>query len=411
MQKRIGWLVLGVLAMGAGCGAVDQLSNVEQNAIGPATVTTDNTSYQFNDNVLVSWSGLNGNANDYVAIAPDGSPLTTITRWVYTGGAASGSHLLEGPAAGGSYVARAFDNDSYTLMGESDAFTVADPGSGTANITLDQPDYAIDQNIVVSFTGMPGSAKDWIAISPEGANDMTQAMWKYTGGGAAGSVTFNLGLGPSGKKGGTNYVARAYLNDSYVRVDETAAVLIGAMVTTSASTYTTDQAITVSWTHLPGGSGDWIALAPPAAAPASPTTWIFTGGAANGSVTFTDGLPSTGTFVARAMSPNYYFVAGESAPFTITQGAQVVVTTDMTSYAAGQDITVTWQGTPGNANDWIAIAPNGSASTSVTRWVYTGGQANGSYTFEGVAAGTYVARAFLNDRYVKIGESASFPVN
>jgi len=38
--------------------------------------------------------------------------------------------------------------------------------------------------------------------------------------------------------------------------------------------------------------------------------------------------------------------------------------------------------------------------------------ASGSFTFEGPgSAGTYVARAFLNDTYIKLGESTAFPVN
>jgi hypothetical protein len=139
--------------------------------------------------------------------------------------------------------------------------------------------------------------------------------------------------------------------------------------------------------------------------------WMYTGGAVDGSVTFNPGLGIPGPFVARTYAPNTYFISGESAPFEVNATVPATVTTDAATYTAGQTITVTWTGTPGNATDWIAIAPAGSPDSTVTRWVYTGGAANGMHAFEGVSAGSYVARAFLNNQYIRLGESAAFTVN
>ncbi len=404
-----------IFCLVTGCADFDpQLSVTAAAATGPATVTTDATSYTYATDINVSWSGLSGNQTDWISIAPMGSPLTTITRWAYVNGAVSGSRLLEGPVPGGMYVARAFDNDSYNLMGESDPFNVASVSDTTATLVVDQTDYAIDQPIVVTWTGMPPNALDWVSIAPEGRADTVQAVWVYTGGTANGSLSFSNGLkfaSQQGYPGGTNYVARLYLNDTYTRVAETAPVLVGSPVTTNASTYPANTPITVSWTHLPGGAEDWVALAPAGSKYDVVTRWLYTGGQVAGSQAFATGLVAAGTYVARAYAPNSYYIAGESAPFTVTPNAAGTITTDASTYATGQTVTVTWSGLPGNQHDWIALAADGSSDQVFVRWVYTNGAAAGSYAFDAPpSAGSFVARAFLNDTYNKLGESVVFTV-
>jgi hypothetical protein len=295
-------------------------------------------------------------------------------------------------------------------MGESDPFTFSDSGSVMASLTLNQPAYGMTDPITVNWTGLPGSALDWIAIAPQGFPIDDQADWMYTGGGTSGSVTFTDGLAPTGFAAGL-YVARAYLNDTFTMVAESAPFPIGAAVTTDANTYLTNSAIGVSWQNLPGNATDWIALAPSGSPTTTVINWVYTGGSVNGMTSFTAGLATPGSYVARAFLNNSYTLLGESAVFTVTAPAGITVTTNSSMYTLGQYVTVTWAGLPGNANDWVALAPNGSSDTTVTRWIYTGGQVNGSFAFEGpLSAGTYVARAFQNDTYVKLGESASFVV-
>src|ERR1051326_5055097 len=57
------------------------------------------------------------------------APTTSDLAWAYTGGAVNGAHAfpnLRLPA--GTYVARAFANDTYALLAESPSFTVGTPG-------------------------------------------------------------------------------------------------------------------------------------------------------------------------------------------------------------------------------------------------------------------------------------------
>src|SRR4029077_17978428 len=121
--------------------------------------------------------------------------------------------------------------------------------------------------------------------------------------------------------------------------------------------------------------------------------YVFTNGQTSGTATFT--APAAGTYVARALPNNTFTLLAESAAFTVTNTPRV--TTDSSSYASGSTITVTYAGLPGNALDWVAIAPAGSATTSYVMYVFTNGQTSGTATFTAPAAGTYVARALPNN--------------
>jgi hypothetical protein len=414
VKKALCWFALGALLV-TGCTTefVPGESSATQAAIGPATITTDKTSYNFGDYITVSFDGLNGNAQDWIAIAPMGSPLTTVSKWKYTGGATSGSLAFGWPQPGGMYVARAFDNNMYTLMGESDPFAVADLGDTSATVTVDQPSYAIDQDIVITWSGLPPTDLDWVSVKPVGAGNGIDSRWRYTGGTASGTLTFARGLALSSDTWtGGYYFVRLYVNDTYSHVAETAPFLIGSLVSTDADSYIAGQPIRVDWTHLPGNPGDWVAFAPAGSPNSTVTKWMFTGGAVDGSVTFATGLPSAGTYVARTFAPNTNWRSGESAPFTVSPGPVVTVTTDMSTYSTYQDIVVTWSNLLSNPNDWISLAPSGSSDQTVTRYIYTGGASSGTHTFSsGLSqAGTYVARAYQNNTYTKLGESATFDV-
>src|SRR5205085_2012372 len=130
-------------------------------ATGPATVTTDATSYPFGTTIRVDWSGLPGNQHDWVALSQDGSSDESFVVFVYTNGQVSGSAVFSGLGTG-TYVARLFQDNSYTKLAESAAFSV---GAGsTAPVTTDKSAYASTDPITVSWAGLPGNPRDWIAI-------------------------------------------------------------------------------------------------------------------------------------------------------------------------------------------------------------------------------------------------------
>jgi hypothetical protein len=159
---------------------------------------------------------------------------------------------------------------------------------------------------------------------------------------------------------------------------------------------------------LPGNAKDWIAIAPAASANTSYLTFVYTNGQTSGTATFT--APGAGSYVARAFSDNSFTRLAESAPFIVVAGAAATISTDLASYPSGGTITVTYTGLPGNAKDWIAIAPAGSDNTSYLDFTYTNGQTSDTATFTAPGTGSYVARAFSDNSFNLAAESTQFTV-
>jgi len=407
--ERILRLAVAVL-VASGCAEAPSESAATLESHGGATVTTNAANYDPTVDIVVNFSGLHGSATDWIALAPAGSPLTTATRWMYSGGVAAGSVTFTSgiPTGGGTYVARAFDNDTYVLMGESAPFTITDVSG--AMISLDQTTYDIDQTIVVNFSGVPAGDKNWVAIKPQGSGYGIEARWVYAPNASSGTVTF-----PSGLYGGTdvfsggNYHATFYINDTALIAAETGDVVFGCTVTTDLGTYSAFQPITINMTHLNADPNAYVALAPQGSSRDTITSFLFSTGSANFTRTFDDGLPA-GTYVARGFPANTYFKSCESAAFTVVQNSTLV--SDMPSYTFAQPITATWTNAPGNQFDWVGIAPAGSPLTTVSRWAYTNGQVNGSEVFlTDLGPGTYVLRLFRNNSYVLVAQSVTFTIN
>lgn len=180
------------------------------------SVSTDAAFYVLNQPVVVTWAGLPGNDKDWIAYAPAGSTDTTVTRWVYTGGATTGSATLEGTLAGGSYVARAFIDDTYSKVAEGTTFTVND----VVTVSADMMSYAPGQSITVSWANLPGNPNDWIAVAPMGSPDTVITHWVYTAGVKTGQATLD-GVITTG-----SYVARAFVNNSYAKVRQSASFAV-----------------------------------------------------------------------------------------------------------------------------------------------------------------------------------------
>ncbi|MEW6366900.1 MAG: hypothetical protein AB1714_19915 [Acidobacteriota bacterium] len=70
--------------------------------------------------------------------------------------------------------------------------------------------------------------------------------------------------------------------------------------------------------------------------------------------------------------------------------------TDKAVYAPNEPIVVTFSGMPGAAQDWLTIAPAGSSAQTYGQWFFTGGKAEGTLTFHGLAPGHYEVRAYYD---------------
>ncbi len=78
-----------------------------QPEMGAATVGTDKATYKVGETVVVFWSGLPGNPQDWVTVAPAGSSPDEWGQWTYTSGQATGAYQVQGLTPG-DYEARVY---------------------------------------------------------------------------------------------------------------------------------------------------------------------------------------------------------------------------------------------------------------------------------------------------------------
>jgi len=279
--------------------------------VSGATVSTDKAIYSPGDTVQVTWAGMPGNQQDWVAVANAGAAPGQVAQWTYINGAASGTHGFTGLALG-SYEAQMYFDNTNTQLATSN-FTIA---AANVSIASDQTTYGVNAPIKLSWTGMPGNQKDWIGITPANSPPDTNIVaWTYINGVTDGSYTFpGLNAG--------DYIGRAYLNNDTSVLATTGQFTVSSAtvtptISTNASNYLTNAPITVSWSGLPGNNTDWIAIAAAGSADSSVLEWQYTNGATSGSIQF-NGFSANGGYEARAYVNNTNTVIARS-PFTVSQ--------------------------------------------------------------------------------------------
>jgi len=396
-MSAVGRVVTCSLALSlTACGADESPGGPADRRVAALTVPTvgtDSLSYDVGARITVTYAGLPGNAKDWIDIAPAGSDNTNHVAWVYSNGRASGTATFIAPAVG-SYVARTFSNDTFTLLAESPAFQVTSP-----TVTTDQLAHVPGSTVTVTYAGLPGNARDWIAIAAAGSADTSYIAWVYSNGQTSGSATFTAPAAGS-------YVARTFSNDTFTLLAESAPFTVSTpTISTDQVLYGLTSTVTVTYAGLAGNATDWIALAAAGSANTTYVAWVFTNGQTSGTATFA--APVAGSYVARAFSTGTYTLLAESPAFeTLVR----TVSTDRQVYAPGSTVTVRYAGLAGYAKDWIALAAAGSANTSFVSWVYSNGQTTGTATFTAATAGLYVARTFTNDMFTLVAESLPFTV-
>jgi hypothetical protein len=368
-------------------------------AAGPG-IRTDRASYLFSETINVEWIDLPGNGGDWISIAPVGSGPTVVTRWQYTGGAAAGTAGFTLTA--GTYEARAYVDNGYTVVATSAPFTVT---GSAASVSTNKTSYLNTETVNVAWSGLPGDNTDWVSIAPVGSGPTVVTRWAYTGGAASGTTGFSV---PPG-----SYVARAYASGNYTVLATSATFNVtgsfNTTIVTDKTSYGAAETVNVAWADMPGDPADWISIAPVGSGATVLTQWRYTGGATSGSAPFT-GL-AAGSYEARAYASGGYTISARSAPFTVGMGGNATVATDKTSYRLHDSIVVTFSNMPGGA-DWIAIATPSSPPSTFLAMQYTGGAQNGTLTFQltGQARGSYEVRAFFNNSYTISARSDAFRV-
>ncbi len=180
------------------------------------SVRPEKTAY-YNDEVAqIHFIGLSDSGSDWIAIAPVGADAMGYRRWDYVSTAA-GSQPMSLVALEGTFVPRAYLNDTFDVAYEGEPFTIqqrpmtsTNAGVATLSVTTDKASYRDNELAAITFGGMSGSQADWIAIAPAGSPPETFNRWIYTRGVVSGVQPFALGY-----LEGT-FVVRAFFNDEFV---------------------------------------------------------------------------------------------------------------------------------------------------------------------------------------------------
>ncbi len=291
-------------------GSTIQAESAPFTVAAGTTVTRDKRAYFDDEIALFSFTGMSGSPTDWLGIAPLGSDASVYLRWNYVDARISGSRPFEIKRLSGTYVVRAYFNDSLVIEAESEPFTV--DRRGTPTTTTDKTTYGGAESVVVSYTGLVGRPNDWVALAPLGSPPTSYVGRVDTGGTVSGSRAFVAP--PPGQ-----YVARTYLNGETTVQAESAPFTVtgGASIASEKTSYASNEQGVFRFAGMSGSSTDWIAIAPVGAAANGYVRWSYIQGRTSG--TWPLSLAGLGgTYVARAYFANSLVLEAESAPFTVT---------------------------------------------------------------------------------------------
>lgn len=274
---------------------------------------------------------------------------------------------------------------------------VASQALTAQSVVTSLENYFPGEAISVSFTGGPGNPKDWIGIYPEGVTPGStgSTLWNYVNGtrtaGAGlreGSMTFGQGLNLAGV-----WTAYLLVNDGYTVVTNASFNVIeptAPAVRPSANRYAPGQAITIGFTNGPANPKDWIGVYPEGVIPGSTgsTIWFYVDGTqsgntgrASGSVTFPNGLATTGSYRAFLLENDGYTVLSSERirVGTATASGAGVVSTSPAPDATGVAPNAPYRAelTNGVALASIRLSLNGKAAAATV----TGTAQQASVTF------------------------------
>jgi hypothetical protein len=266
--------------------------------------------------IIADFTNMSGSTTDWISIAPQGSADNFYTAFQFTNGTISSPPTVSfSNVLAGTYVLRAYFNNTFTKRAESAPFVITGTGTTIAlNNNAGQTDLTTGK-IVLTYANMSGSTTDWISLAAPGSADTSYQFFQFVPTVTNGNATF------TGVPQGT-YVGRAYFNNTYQKHAETpsftvtGATLPVTLTLNAASTLVHPANIVIDFTGMSGAAGDWISIARTGSPDTAYISYIIPpGGTVNGSVTFPN--VAIGPYVARAYFNNNYVKKGQSASFTV----------------------------------------------------------------------------------------------
>ena len=193
--------------------AVTGRIEIGQEPVVAPTISTDKTSYQTTEDVIVTLGNIQGLRNNWVGVFKD----TEVSDWDniieaewfnFENGNVTFANLPVG-----SYQVRVFYNDSLNPKAVTSRITIIQEAVADANISTNKATYQRAEDINVSLANVQGQHNNWVGIFPAGSasewGTLVLAEWfNFT----TGSLIFENTLAAG------EYEARLFYNDSLASV-------------------------------------------------------------------------------------------------------------------------------------------------------------------------------------------------
>ena len=288
-------------------------SNSRDVTIGVApTITVSTTTTATGANVTATLHNGLGGIGDWLALAPTSAPNTSYVGYIYVGaGVTTRTWTVAMPLTAGTYEFRLFPNNGYTRAATSPTVTVAQgsnppPIMGTISPTATIVGGGAFTLTVIGNNFVPSSVIRWNGSDRPttyvGATQLRAAIpaSDVAAQGAAQVTVFTPGPG-----GGLSTA-------------QTLTIGTAPVLSVSATSVAPGANVTVTLTNGTGGAGDWIGLAPTAAANNSYVRYVYIGYGVT-TTTWTVAMPTTpGTYEFRLFLANGYTRAATSPTVTVT---------------------------------------------------------------------------------------------
>ena len=253
--------------------------------------------------IIINYSGLPGNAQDWITLIKNNMPHDKYGQWFYTQGKKQGSYTFRGMAQPGVYEVRIYYNwpaGGYNIQHRQEIRV------GQILFT-DKSVHEPGEPIIAIYNGFPGNAQDWITIIEKSARDDKYGQWIYLKGKKNGRHTFT---GP-GKPG--EYELRGYYNwpqGGYDVRHRFGFTISGAQSSTKPQStsssgiipgkdvYAKGEPITIEYSGLPGNQQDWITIIKKGMPDNKYGQWFYTKGQSQGTYTF-NGINAPGEYEIR----------------------------------------------------------------------------------------------------------------
>jgi len=385
-------------------GGVSQTVGISLQGGGPAiaNVSASPTSVRPGEIITATYSGSEGNPNDwigmFVASAPDG---TYVEKRILGSGNTSGILNFTAPQQPGGYNFRLFSQYGPRLAEGNSVVVQGDPQPPQGVVLLSAFPVTVRpfEMITVTYSGAPETGDELIGMYKVGEsnNDPIDISFLFA---STGSIFFM-----AEEEG--QYIFRLFPDgelstvlgfSNIVTVSESAQAQPALLASPSA--VKSGEIITVLYSGATGETGEWIGMYYMGGGSPSLVQQQFPNFAENGSLYFT-APAQTGNYEFRMFNAqNQQVVASNQVTVSAGTGAQASLTASPESVNPGDSITVTFSGTSGNEYDWIGMYLVGSMNYETYDMDYTNGATSGTMTFTAPdETGFYEFRLFPNDEF------------